>query len=254
MNKIKKIVTFVAMFGWLCFAVLLFIGGAKHEQDTKMLNAEIEVLTNENRKREREKTNDAYAYEQKISSLKGKIDELYGEMNAQQGVIDELKLECQELRLFYEEHKSTATDAESGGEWVVKAASVSIDENGNEFYMIDSEISEMAIKPDPNPVPEGNDHLTKAGGVYWFRDHTETYYNLDMSVVVQVAHSRGIDGDYHVRSDGAKMLGDYIMVAACYYVHPYGSLVETSLGMGIVVDTGAFTSWNAGNIDIATTW
>ena len=106
---------------------------------------------------------------------------------------------------------------------------------------------------DPNPVPTGP-HLTPASGVFEFEGHTETYYNLDMSVVVSVAQSRGIAGEYHVRSDGAKMIGDYIMVAACYDVHPYGSLVNTSLGMGIVVDTGAFTVWNSGNIDIATTW
>ena len=106
---------------------------------------------------------------------------------------------------------------------------------------------------DPNPVPTGP-HLTPASGVFEFEGHTETYYNLPMDVVVQVAHSKGICGEYHVRSDGAKMIGDYIMVAACYDVHPYGSLVNTSLGMGIVVDTGAFTAWNSGNVDIAVTW
>ena len=143
---------------------------------------------------------------------------------------------------------------DQGEDWVVKAASVSIDENGNEFYMIDSEVDDMAILPDPNPVPQGNDHLTKAGGVYYFEGHKETYYNLPMGTVVSVAKSRGISGDYWVRSDGCKMLGNYIMVAAGYSVHPYGSTVNTSLGMGIVVDTGGFASWDPTAIDISTTW
>ena len=108
-------------------------------------------------------------------------------------------------------------------------------------------------KQEKNPVPSGA-HLTKEGGVFTFEGHTETYYNLDMSVVVQVAQSKGIAGEYHVRSDGAKMLGDYIMVAADYSVHPYGSLVNTSLGMGIVVDTGGFIAWNPQNIDISCAW
>lgn len=123
-------------------------------------------------------------------------------------------------------------------------------EHGGIMEIDDEEIKHI---DDPNPVPTGP-HLTKEGGVFTFEGHTETYYNLDMSVVVSVAQSRGIAGEYHVRSDGAKMLGDYVMVAACYDVHPYGSLVNTSLGMGIVVDTGAFTAWNAGNIDLAVAW
>ena len=108
-------------------------------------------------------------------------------------------------------------------------------------------------KQEKNPVPSGA-HLTKEGGVFNFEGHTETYYNLDMSVVVQVAHDRGIGGEYHVREDGAKMLGDYIMVAANYDIHPYGSFMNTSLGMGIVVDTGGFVAWNPTGCDLATNW
>ena len=120
-------------------------------------------------------------------------------------------------------------------------------------YMEELGDDSITHKVDPNPVPTGA-HLTRDGGTFNFEGHSETWYNLDMSVVVQVAQSKGIAGEYHVRSDGAKMLGDYIMVAACYDVHPYGSLVNTSLGMGIVVDTGGFVAWNPTGIDIATTW
>ena len=60
--------------------------------------------------------------------------------------------------------------------------------------------------------------------------------------------------DYWVRADGVKMLGNYVMVAASYKTHPKGSLVPTSLGTGIVCDTGGFAASNPTQIDIATNW
>lgn len=143
--------------------------------------------------------------------------------------------------------------AESDGDpYKVAAASImKIDKEHGGIMEIDDE--EIKHIDDPNPVPTGP-HLTPASGVFEFEGHTETYYNLPMDVVVQVAHSKGICGEYHVRSDGAKMLGDYIMVAACYDIHPYGSLINTSLGMGIVVDTGGFVSWNPTGCDLACDW
>lgn len=135
-----------------------------------------------------------------------------------------------------------------------KVASISVTRKKDSIADLDDTKADNPTHvDDPNPVPTGP-HLTKEGGVFTFEGHTETYYNLDMSVVVRVAQERGIPGEYHVRSDGAKMIGDYIMVAACYDVHPYGSLVNTSLGMGIVVDTGGFTAWNAQNIDVSCAW
>lgn len=108
-----------------------------------------------------------------------------------------------------------------------------------------------------NPM-EGNmliiEHLTPMGGVYYFGSQKETYYNLDMSSVVEIAHNNGIEGEYYIREDGCKMLGDYIMIAANQNIHPYGSLVETSLGTGIVVDTGGFAVNNPLQIDIAVSW
>lgn len=96
--------------------------------------------------------------------------------------------------------------------------------------------------------------LTPSKGVNWFEGHKETYYNLNMSRVVENAHNNGIDGEYWIRSDGCKMLGDYIMVAAGYSIHPYGSIVGTSLGTGIVVDTGGFASSDPYLVDIAVDW
>lgn len=97
--------------------------------------------------------------------------------------------------------------------------------------------------------------LTPAAGVNYFNGvQKETYYNLDMSGVVAIAQARGIEGEYSVREDGCKMYGDYIIIAANQTVHPYGSLVETSLGTGIVLDTGGFAFYNPEQVDIATAW
>lgn len=96
--------------------------------------------------------------------------------------------------------------------------------------------------------------LTASSGVNYFGDQKETYYNLPMEQVVRNANNAGISGEYWIRSDGCKMLGQYIMIAANQSIHPYGSLVETSLGTGIVVDTGGFADSNPYQVDIAVTW
>ena len=82
----------------------------------------------------------------------------------------------------------------------------------------------------------------------------ETYYNLDMSVIVEIMRGMGNTDEYWVREDGCKMLGQYIMCAANLDVHPRGSLVESSLGTCIVCDTGGFAYENPYQLDIATTW
>lgn len=106
----------------------------------------------------------------------------------------------------------------------------------------------------PAVTPPAEQHLTKSGGVFYFGDQKETYYNLDMSTIVSIAHANGISGEYWVRDDGCKMLGDYIMLACNRNIHPYGTLVETSLGTGISLDTGGFAAGNPYQVDIATAW
>lgn len=96
--------------------------------------------------------------------------------------------------------------------------------------------------------------LTRSSGVNYGPSGKETYYNLNMSGVVSIMRSMGNNDEYWVRNDGCKMLGDYIMVAANLSVHPRGSLVETSLGTGIVCDTGGFAANNPTQIDIAVNW
>ena len=126
-------------------------------------------------------------------------------------------------------------------------------ESGGECSMTEVDDDKVKHNPDPNPVPTGP-CLTATGGVFNGPSGLETYYNMDMSVIVQVAHSNGISGEYWIRSDGAKMLGNYIMCACNRSVHPYGTLVQTSLGTGISLDTGGFAANNPTQIDIATNW
>ena len=85
----------------------------------------------------------------------------------------------------------------------------------------------------------------------------ETYYNLDMSGVVRIMRNMGYSAEeypYWVRSDGAKMLGSYVMVAANLNLRPRGSIVLCSLGEAIVADTGGFAEGNPTQLDIATAW
>lgn len=102
--------------------------------------------------------------------------------------------------------------------------------------------------------PTGDGVLTASNGVNYYGNQKETYYNLNMDGVISIAQSQGIEGEYWVRDDGCKMYGDYIIVAANLDTHPRGSLVETSLGTGIVLDTGGFAASNPNQVDIATEW
>ena len=85
----------------------------------------------------------------------------------------------------------------------------------------------------------------------------ETYYNLKMNKVVENMRKLGFSEEaypYYVREDGAKCLGPYVMVAANLSVHPRGTTLETTLGTGLVCDTGDFAKNNPNQIDIATDW
>ena len=103
----------------------------------------------------------------------------------------------------------------------------------------------------------GDGHLTNMSGIYYGPSGLETYYNLPMEGVVNTMRNMGFSADeypYWVRDDGCKMLGNYIMVAADLSLRPRGSIVPTSLGAGIVCDTGGFIYNNPTQLDIATAW
>lgn len=90
-----------------------------------------------------------------------------------------------------------------------------------------------------------------------FNGHDETFYNLDMSLVVEYMRNEGFSEDeypYWVREDGCKMLGNYIIIASNLERYPKGTLRETSLGTGIVCDTGTFAKTKPEDVDIATNW
>ena len=97
--------------------------------------------------------------------------------------------------------------------------------------------------------------LTKKGGVNYFNGHKETYYNLNMKRICAKAKKKGVPGEYWVSENGLKMYGEFVIVAADFNTHPYGSVVLTSLNVpGIVLDTGAFAKTNPEQIDIAVNW
>ena len=118
---------------------------------------------------------------------------------------------------------------------------------------------------DPNPGYDGV-RLTSRLGRIQGPSGEETYYDLDMSgcfggvaqadLLKASMDNLGLEypRDFHIREDGAKCLGDYVLVAANLELRPKGSIVDTSLGKGIVVDTGEFAISNPTQLDIATNW
>ena len=93
--------------------------------------------------------------------------------------------------------------------------------------------------------------LTAAKGVNRFMDHTETWYNLNMKKVVQRADEHfGIRNAYAVRKDGIKTYNGFVILAADKSV-PYGTIIETSRGTGIVID---YHETEKDIVDIATNW
>ena len=110
-------------------------------------------------------------------------------------------------------------------------------------------------RPDA-PIPE-RPHLTKSGGVFAGPSGKETYYNLPMGRCIQIMRDMGYSVEeypYWVREDGAKMLGEYVMCAAELGSRPKGTILETSLGMAIVVDTGSFAVSNPTMLDMCVDW
>ena len=113
--------------------------------------------------------------------------------------------------------------------------------------------------PDPEDSSSSWDGpvLTKRAGKIQGPSGEETYYNLKMSGVVKIMRKQGFSEEeypYWVRDDGVKMLGPYIMCAANLKIYPRGSLVESSLGMAIVCDTGEFAKKHPYRFDIAVNW
>ena len=130
--------------------------------------------------------------------------------------------------------------------------------------------TESEVEPEPEPSYEPSSEieytpvseyywdgpiLTATKGVNYGPSGKETYYNLPMDGIVEIMRIYCDNYDEHwIREDGCHMLGDYIMVAADLSIRPRGSLIPTSLGMGIVCDTGGFIYIDSTQIDIAVIW
>jgi hypothetical protein len=106
-------------------------------------------------------------------------------------------------------------------------------------------------------TPAQDEHISVACGVFYGESGRETYYNLRMDLCVWYMRELGYDEEeypYWIRDDGAKMLGNYVMCAANWSIRPKGTLLETSLGTAIVVDTGEFVSDYPYGVDLAVDW
>ncbi|MBR2830796.1 G5 domain-containing protein [Candidatus Saccharibacteria bacterium] len=87
-------------------------------------------------------------------------------------------------------------------------------------------------------------------------ERQETYYDLPMQGVMNLtAETCGTEAYYTVREDGVKVDAEgYVLVAANLLRYPRCSVVETSLGLGKVYDTGTFAETNPEQFDLATDW
>lgn len=134
-----------------------------------------------------------------------------------------------------------------------------------EGYYMNVKGKEMYVNPVLNNNWNKNGHVTSFSGIYHGPGGLETYYNLPMGGVISIMRGMGFDEEnwpYWVREDGCKMLGDYVMVACNLQLRPRGTLIETSMGMGIVCDTddtfqdtgNEFLSNKLYQTDIAVNW
>ena len=127
----------------------------------------------------------------------------------------------------------------------------------NEVNSFESAVNSLTPSQIILPTTWTGSRLSRSRGVCYGPSGRETYYNMDMSFCISRMRSRGYsekEYPYYIRDDGCKMLGPYIMVAANFKIRPLGTIVETSLGWGIVVDTGGFTRSYPRGLDIAVNW
>lgn len=174
----------------------------------------------------------------KWEKLNAKATETSADLSTVQAAITAMKAE----RAAEAERKTTQTNAPSGG-------------NGNNSTPSDNGSNQT----DGNAGSGNNDSVSSGGGyiypsgegqlnpwigVVYFNGHRETYYSQ------RVLPGGGLDiPGRHVAADGTiRDANGYICVASSDY--PKGTIVETSLGTGMVYDTGCAP----GTIDIYTDW
>ena len=117
----------------------------------------------------------------------------------------------------------------------------------NQFQIEELEVQKQQLSDEITTLKKKSTNtgiLTKSKGVNYFNGHKETWY----SQKVLPGGGLKIPGR-HVAEDGTiRDIDNYICVASSDY--PKGTIVETSLGMGKVYDSGC----DSGTIDIYTDW
>ncbi len=112
-------------------------------------------------------------------------------------------------------------------------------------------IGASPIEMHPLTASMGRNRYTTSNGKGLIVERQETYYDLNMSGVMKFCGKTS----YSVREDGAKVDDDgYVLVAAELSRYPRCSVVQTSLGLGKVYDTGTFAQTNPEQFDLATDW
>ena len=205
------------------------------------------------------KTSANYVFAQNINdvgdSLKNKIDETDKYNDALQVASVATSANDTQQKLIVTTQKKIASDKKKAAATAKKATTTT---KTSKLSYVSSSASAIESSATYKAVQAKNTwkgaKLSRSAGVVTGPSGKETYYNLNMSGVVKIMRARGNKDPYWVRSDGVKMLGNYVMVAANLNIRPRGSIVPTSLGLGIVCDTGSFASKNPTQLDIAVAW
>lgn len=224
----SNIVMFILFFAMYClgFAMCTITITRELEGQNSIMNEQIATLTDA-----------VEARDASLTDLNKQLDTLSEEKTQLEEKITELQENLDEL-------EKENLDKEEEQEPVVQESAPSSNSN----------VSYQTEPAQTYSYQNNGSCLTPSGGVYYGPTGKETYYNLDMNGVVSNAQAQGIQGEYWIREDGVKMYGDYVIVAANLDTHPRGSTVETSLGTGIVLDTGGFAASDPNQVDIAVDW
>ena len=242
MNNEKRLKTVVILTTYgLCVAlfIVMFLLAVKADGELADEREKVKAWEKSYKALDSEATNKYNDYEHTIDTLKTKIDENNTSIINLTKQVEALKQDNNELRLQVEDYKKKEEEAK------VKEEEVVVTET-------------ETVTPDPGYTETSyvasSGCLTSLGGVNNYNGQLETWYNLPMEGVIAQAQNFGIYGEYWIREDGVKMYGDYVILACNRDVHPMGSIVETSLGTGISLDTGAFAASNPNQVDIAVSW
>lgn len=172
----------------------------------------------------------------KREALNAKATETSADLSTVQSAITAMKAE----RAAEAERKDAQTNAPAGGSGNNQTVSGGSTNNGN----VESGNHDSVSSGGGYSYPSGAGQLNPWVGVVYFNGHRETYYSQ------RVLPGGGLDiPGRHVASDGTiRDANGYICVASSDY--PKGTIVETSLGTGMVYDSGCAS----GTIDIYTDW